>query len=480
MTRATLILLFACLPAAAAPAPAPPADAALAVFVDRADRAAARWRATPLGVAAGRADLAALVDLAAACPGPATLWLAPDGSVAVIADAGEAAEALAARLGAGAWPRWAGAEVRPAAIEGRPAALATRAGADLGGWARVGPRVVAATTSPALERAVALAAGTASGGPRLAPTSGADLAVRVDLDRLPRPQPGRFDLLARLAPRPLDVLGRGAIITASVRLEPALTRVDAAAELGTPAGAIALLAALRGTAPRPALVPPDAVAFAAARFAPDAAVPAAGEVLAAASPVAWLGLQGANAVAGRLEEPPSDPGGRFLVGWTGAATWAELPAPASLVAMESARPDEAAAALGALLGALGGEPPDGRGAAGTVAIPTTGGDAGPTMAWLGLGRWTVAAFGGGGGPARALGAIGGPASAWEAPEIATALRPLPRDASVIAAERLDGWPPGPLARLVGTTGAAPVTAAAALTRRGTRLELDVRVITSAR
>ncbi len=484
MIRTTCIplLLALALPAAAAAPPRVPSNAALVVVTPDAARAAARWRTTPLGAVAARKDLAALVDLASSCPGPAVIWLSADGSVSAVADAGAGAEALAARLGAGGWPRWARTEIRPVTIADHPAALATRQGSDVGGWARVGSQVVAATTAPALESAVRLSLAEASGAvpPEIPP--GADLAVTIDLDRLPRPQPGRFDLLAKLAPRPLDALGRGGVVTAVLRFDPGLTRGDATLTAHSPTGAAALLAALRGTAPRPALVPPDAIAFGAASFTPGSAMTAAGEILAASSPLAWVGLQGASSLARRMAGTAPDPSSRFLATLTGSAAWAEAPGRPPVLALAVEPPGVAASAADAVLLPLTGEggnesavaPETAR----LVTLPTAGNVALPGMVWAVRGGWAVAAFGVGDSLADSLPSWGaGSPSGWTAPALRPALDLAPRNAAALAVERLGSSAAGPMGRLLGVrpgSGRAVAIGSASPADSG-RIDLALRV-----
>ena len=462
--------------------PSAPADAAVVIVTGDAARAAVRWRATPLGALAGRRDLAALVDLAASCPGPAVVWLSPDGSISVVAEAGSGAEALAARLGAGGWPGWAGAEVRPATLGGRPAALVSRQGADLGGWARVGSRIVAATTAPALGSVVRMSTAQVPGAASPEVPHEADLAIRIDLDRLPRPRPGRFDLLAKLAPRPLDTLGTGGVVTAVLRFDPGSTRGEATLVVRQPTGAAALLASLRGTAPRSALVPEDATAFAAASFEPRPAMAAAGEILAAANPLVWIGVQGASSLAGRIAGTTPDPATRFLATLTGTATWAGAPGRPPLLALGVDPPGEAASAADAVLRPLS----TGNGddairrpeAARIVTLPSTNDEAQPGMAWAVRGGWIVAAFGSGDSLAGALPSWGeGSPSGWTAPQLRPSLGLTPRDAAAIAVERLGGSATGPLGRLLGIrrgSGRAVAIGSAAPAGSG-RIDLALRV-----
>ncbi len=482
VNRVAFALLAAALALPAGAAVQTPPDAALVVSTDNAARMAARWRATPLGVLSGRADLAALVDLAATCPGPAVVWLAGDGSVAVIAEAGRAAEELAARLGAGAWPRWAGTEARPATLGGHPAALVSRQGIELGGWARVGPYLVASSSPIELESAVALATGVTTGAAPPAVPRGADLAVRVDLDRPPRPQPGRFDLLARLTPRPLDVLGRGATLSGVVRFDGALTRAEFSLSVRRPTGTAALLASLRGAAPRPALVPPDAKAFAAARLEPVAARVAAGEIFAAANPPLWLALTGAGAVAGRLSGHAPDPASRLLATFTGTLAWAETPDRPAAVALGVDPPGVAAEAAAGVLQPFAHHPDSGAAprpeAERVLALPSPGGGPGLGLAWAVRRGWAVAALGPSDRVAAALPIWDdAPPTAWTEPELRAALGRLPRGAAALAAERLGGPVPGPLGRLLAVPPGEGGVLAVASARPAApgRVDLVVRV-----
>jgi len=464
---------------------AAPANAAVVIATANASRAAARWRTTPLGSAARRSDLAALVDLAAECPGPAVMWITEDGSVSVIADAGREAEALAARLGAGAWSRWAGAEVRPATLAGAPAALVERDGVDLGGWARSGTRIVAASTRPALERAVGMAtAAPAGGGPQQAP-DGADLTMTVDLDRLPRPHPGRFDLLARVAPRPLDALGSGGTVTAKLRFDPGTTTADATLTVRSATGVASLLASLRGTAPRPALIPAEATSFGAARFERGPAITAAGQILAASSPLLWIGLQGANALAAQTDGSTTDPATRFLGTLTGSAAWVEAHGRPPLLALGVESPAQAADAADAVLGPLTRDTPrdavTAPGVARLVVLPVAGEGTPPALAWAVRGGWAVAAFGAGEEVARGLPSSDvDAAGAWTDPSLASTLALAPRDASALAIERLGAASPGPLGRLLAFASGEGRAVAVAWARPGGpgRIDIALRVTTA--